>query len=191
MDKKMILKKFCQDDFEQIICDKCLSTFLTDVYAYDGNRVLLEKRGLGLEYFCNALNEYHLSHIPAIDRIGVIDEDCGIVSLPLGNELFQKDETNYRYIYIMEKLVHLDKDDEDFFNDKTQHLELQSIENKTKAFDEIQERYGDSLAEDISDLCRYYREHEEYIAWDLHADNLMKRPKTGEIIILDPYAVKV
>ena len=168
-----------------------MDTFLTNVYDYDEEHVLLEKRGLGLEYFCNALKNYHLSHIPKIDRIGVLNEDCELVNLPMGKELFQQDETDYRYIYIMEKLVHLEKSDETFFNKNTQNLELQSIENKTKAFEEIQQRYGKTLAEDISDLCRYYRDHSDYIAWDLHADNLMTRKKTGEIIILDPYAVKV
>ena len=191
MDKKFILEKFCRGEFEQIICDKCMETFLTNVYAYDDEHVLLEKRGLGLEYFCDALQKYHLTHIPQIDRIGVLDEDCNPVEVSQGEELFRDEETDYRYIYIMEKLVHLDKKDEEFFNNNTQNLELQSIEKKMNAFEEIGQRYGSSLAEDISDLCRYYREYENYIAWDLHADNLMVREKTGEIIILDPYAVKV
>ncbi len=191
MNKKIILEKFCNGEFEQIFCDKCMETFLTNVYAYDDEHVLLEKRGLGLEYFCHALHEFHLSHIPQIDRIGILDEDCNVVEVPAGEELFKKEETDYRYIYIMEKLVHLEKDDEEFFNGNTQNLELKTIEHKTKAFEEIQRRYSPTLAEDISDLCRYYRDHEDYIAWDLHADNLMMRDKTGEIIILDPYAVKV
>lgn len=191
MDKKTILDKFCSDDYEQIICDKCMETFLTNVYAYDDEHVLLEKRGLGLEYFCNALQKFHLSHIPAIDRIGILNENNEVVDLPIGKELFQSDETDYRYIYIMEKLLHLEESDEKFFNSNTQNLELQSIENKTKVFEEINEKYGETLAEDISDLCRYYRENEEYVAWDLHADNLMRRVKTDEIVILDPYAVKV
>ena len=191
MNKKSILERFSQNEYKQIICDKCMETFLTNVYEYDDEHVLLEKRGLGLEYFCHALHEFHLTHIPAIDRIGVLNEDDEIIDLPFGEELFQTDETDYRYIYIMEKLLHLEKEDEEFFNGSTQNLELQSIENKTKVFENINEKYGKTLAEDISDLCRYYREHEDYIAWDLHADNLMRRPKTGEIVILDPYAVKV
>lgn len=191
MDKKTILDKFCNDEYEQIICEKCMETFLTNVYDYDDEHVLLEKRGLGLEYFCNALEKFHLSHIPAIDRIGILNEDNEVVDIPIGDELFQSDETDYRYIYIMEKLLHLEEDDEKFFNRSTQDLELQSVEDKKIVFGEIKEKYSESLAEDISDLCRYYRENDKYVAWDLHADNLMRRVKTGEIVILDPYAVKV
>ena len=50
---------------------------------------------------------------------------------------------------------------------------------------------GPTLAEDIRKLCRYYREHEAYLSWDLHGDNLMRRTKDGEIVVMDPFAPKM
>jgi hypothetical protein len=191
MDKAIILDNFLNDQYEQIFCDQCMDTFLTNVYNYDEQHVLLEKRGLGLEYFCNAIQHYQLIHIPIITRIAVLDENDIQINLPIGKELFQSTETEYRYIYIMEKLIHLDEDDSQFFNKNTQDLELFIKKDKYKALDNISKQYNASLAKDIEKLCYYYLENQVFIAWDLHANNLMKRVKTGEIIILDPYAVRV
>ena len=55
----------------------------------------------------------------------------------------------------------------------------------------IAERYGQPLAEDVRKLCRYFRKHEEFLAWDLHGDNLMRRKSDGVIVVMDPYALKV
>jgi hypothetical protein len=191
MNKKLILEKFLKNDYEQIVCEQCLTTFLTNVYDYDRQHVLLEKRSLGLEYFCNAISNYPLTHIPKISRIAVLNEEDQQLEISLTQELFQQQETDYRYLYIMERLLHLEKEEAYFFEHNTQDLELFPDRNKQKAFDNIQARYGLNLVSDIMNLCAYYRKNEAFIAWDLHADNLMKREKTGEIVILDPYAVKV
>ncbi len=187
----MILDNFLNVQYKQIFCDQCMETFLTNVYDYDNNHVLLEKRGLGLEYFCDAIQHYQLTNIPIITRIAVLDEDDVPINLPIGKELFQRVETEYRYIYIMEKLIHLDKDDSQFFNKNTQDLELFIKEDKYKALENISQQYDANLAKDIEKLCYYYLKNQEFIAWDLHANNLMKRTETGQIIILDPYAVKI
>ena len=55
----------------------------------------------------------------------------------------------------------------------------------------IGQRYGEALAEDIRKLCLYFRAHEEFLAWDLHGDNLMRRIRDGQIVVVDPYAVKI
>lgn len=191
IDKTVILENFLNDEYEQIFCEQCMTTFLTNVYAYDENHVLLEKRSLGLEYFCNAIQHYSLSNIPIISRIAVLKEDNQIVDISPEKELFKHEETEYRYLYLMEKLIHLEKDEAHFFAQNTQDLEHFPQKNKQAAFDNIKQRYGKSLVSDIINLCAYFRKHEAFIAWDLHADNLMKREKTGEIVILDPYAVKI
>jgi hypothetical protein len=54
-ERKNILTHFVNDKYEQIICDKCMMTFLTNVYDFDPEHVLLEKRSFGLEYFCEAI----------------------------------------------------------------------------------------------------------------------------------------
>jgi hypothetical protein len=63
--------------------------------------------------------------------------------------------------------------------------------DRAKVWNYIAERYNEALAEDIRKLCQYYREHEKYLSWDLHGDNLMKRVKDGTIVVMDPFAPKM
>ena len=88
-ERKDILTHFVNDKYEQIICDKCMMTFLTNVYDFDPEHVLLEKRSLGLEYFCEAIKTHHLKKTPQVDRIGIIDEaDTVIPVRPSKEEIF-------------------------------------------------------------------------------------------------------
>jgi len=184
---KKILNQFIAGKYTQILCEKCELTFLTNVYLFDDTHVLLEKRSLGLEYYCGAIHEKGLKKVPHIQRIGIIDEDDNIVKAPSHHEVYSGEETELRFIYVMEKLTHLDEDDMQYFNRCVKDLEWESEADREKIFAGIAKRYNSDLAQDIIKLYEYYHKHENVLAWDLHGDNLMQRLKTKEIVILDPY----
>lgn len=187
MSPEQDLEKFIANGFEQIFCDKCAMTFLTNVYEYDDNHVLLEKRSLGLEYYCGAIHGKGLTKVPNIVRIGILDEEDNKVKAPSVEEVYSGEETDLRFIYKMEKLKHLDEADSAYFDKCVKDLEWQSEEDRKKIFTGVSKRYNSELAQDIIKLYNYYKEHEDVLAWDLHGDNLMQRIDTGEIVILDPY----
>ena len=186
-----VLHNLINDKYERILCEKCMSTFFTNVYHYDNDIVLLEKRALGLEYFCDAIDKLSLALIPNHTRIGVVDENDKIIDLPMGKELFSKAETEYRYIYLMEKLEHLNKDEAKIFNEDIINLDSLNEFECQKALKEVANQFGLSLQKEIKQLFHYYKQHQDYILWDLHGDNLMKRSDTGEVLILDPFAIRV
>jgi len=184
---KKILDKFIAGDYTQIFCEKCEMTFLTNVYEFDDTHVLLEKRSLGLEYYCGAIHAKKLIKVPNIQRVGIIDEDDNIVEAPSQNEIYSGEETELRFIYLMEKLIHLEEDDTEYFNRCVKDLEWEKENDREKIFAGIEKRYNKELAQDIIKLYEYYKKHNNILAWDLHGDNLMRRPETNEIVILDPY----
>ena len=186
-----ILHHLINDEYERILCEKCMSTFFTNVYRYNDDIVLLEKRALGLEYFCDAIDKLSLSLIPAHTRIGVLDENDNIIDLPMGKELFSKAETEYRYIYLMEKLEHLDKKEAEIFNEDIINLDSLNEFECQKALKEVASQFSLTLQQEIKQLFHYYKQHQDYILWDLHGDNLMKCGDTGEVLILDPFAIRV
>ncbi len=186
-----VLHNLINDKYERILCEKCMSTFFTNVYHYDNDIVLLEKRALGLEYFCDAIDKLSLALIPNHTRIGVVDENDKIIDLPMGKELFSKAETEYRYIYLMEKLEHLNKDEAKIFNEDIINLDSLNEFECQKALKEVANQFGLSLQKEIKQLFHYYKQHQDYILWDLHGDNLMKRSDTGEVLVLDPFAIRV
>lgn len=187
-ERQDILARFLNDKYEQIICEKCMLTFLTNVYDFDEEHVLLEKRSLGLEYFCEAIHTIMLKKIPGIKRVGVLDEDDNIIiNPPSKQEIFSGNETEYRYIYVMEKLYHLNEEDTEFFDDCVQGMDWKSEEQRTQVLEAVKERYGEWLAEEIKGLYAFYAQHQNVLAWDLHGDNLMQRRETGEIVVIDPY----
>jgi hypothetical protein len=91
----------------------------------------------------------------------------------------------------MERLEHLDEADAQFFTDYVYGMDWKDEPTRREIIQWIGERYGADLAEDVRKLCRYFREHEEFLAWDLHGDNLMRRLSDGKIVVMDPYALKV
>lgn len=74
------------------------------------------KNMLGLEYFNDAIRQHQLTHVPFIKRIGILDE-CDQTLAPDVVQLFSHEEPDYRLIYIMERLEHLDEADAQFFTD--------------------------------------------------------------------------
>ena len=190
INKEKATQQFIAGDYEQIQCDECEMTFLTNVYKFDDNHVLLEKRSLGLEYYCGAIHNKGLTKVPKIQRVGVLDEDDNAVQAPSQKEIYSGDETNFRFIYIMEKLKHLDQDDRDYFDRCVKDLEWQSEEDRAKIIMGVTERYNKELAQDITKLYEYYKQYEGVLAWDLHGENLMQRIDSDEVVILDPYTRK-
>lgn len=184
---KQILESFIAGNYEQIFCEKCEMTFLTNVYMFDDTHVLLEKRSLGLEYYCGAIHQKGLKKVPDIQRIGIIDEDDNIVDAPSQEEVYSGKETDMRFIYVMERLEHLNDDDTEFFNRCVKDLEWKNDDDRSKIIEGVSKRYNAELAQDISKLYDYYKVHEGVLAWDLHGDNLMQRFEAEEIVILDPY----
>ncbi len=188
-----ILDHFLQGKYPQMDCPQCENTFLTNVYSMeDPNReatdqyVLLEKHALGLEYFCHAIKAYDLVKIPTIRRIGVLSAD----DEPLDTaqiQLFTHEEPDYRIIYVMERLQHLDTADSAFFTEHVHEIDWMAEADRHRIWTWVSERYSPELAEDIRRLCCYYRDHKEFVAWDLHGDNLMRRAHTGEIVVMDPF----
>jgi hypothetical protein len=191
-EREAILTHFINGEYEQIICDKCMLTFLTNVYDFDPEHVLLEKRSLGLEYFCEAIKTFNLSKTPNVDRIGIIDEEDNIISeRPSKEEIFSGNETEYRYIYVVEKLEHLNDKDTGFFNKCVKDMDWRDDSERRKILGVVKEQYGELLAKEISQLYDFYAQHQNVIAWDLHGDNLMKKRNSGEIVVIDPYTRKV
>ncbi|MEZ5537224.1 MAG: hypothetical protein R3F02_16560 [Thiolinea sp.] len=211
----VLLKLFIDGHFPQISCPQCENTFLTNVYSVDcatgdrvlslkcercrdillpdapgnTNYVLLEKRSLGLEYFCDAMQKLNLTQIPYTRRVGVLSEDDEV--LPFSTvKLFSDEEPDFRMIYIMERLEHLGEEDGQFFSEHIYGFDWQDEAVRQKLLGLIAEKYTSALAEDIRLLCRYFRENERFLSWDLHGDNLMRRPGTGEVVVLDPFVVK-
>lgn len=185
-----VTQKFIAGDYEQIHCEKCEMTFLTNVYRFDETHVLLEKRSLGLEYYCGAIHHSGLIKVPDIQRVGILDEDDNIVESPSQKEIYSGDETDCRFLYVMEMLEHLSEEDSAYFDRCVKDLEWQSEQDRTKIFTGVSKRYNAELAQDIIKLYEFYKMHEGVLAWDLHGDNLMKRLGSEEIVILDPYTRK-
>ena len=187
MNSQKIMAHFLSGNYEQIYCEKCAMTFLTNVFEYDEKHVLLEKRSLGLEYYCGAIQKKKLSKVPNIQRIAIIDEEDNPVDAPSNEEIYSGNETDYRFIYLMEKLKHLNDKDSAYFDSHTQNLDWKDQHNRETALKEISDKYNPKLAEDINKLYQYYTKYKDIIAWDLHGDNLMQRVDSEEIVILDPY----
>ncbi len=190
IDTDKVTRQFIAGDYEQIQCTECEMTFLTNVYMFDENHVLLEKRSLGLEYYCGAIHGKQLTKVPNIQRVGIMDEDDNIVAAPSQEEVYSGEETELRFIYVMEKLKHLDQDDRDYFDRCVKDLEWQSEQDRAKIIAGVTKRYNGELAQDIVKLYDYYKQHESVLAWDLHGENLMQRLESDEIVILDPYTRK-
>ncbi len=191
MSAERVIEKFVAGDYPQIHCEKCENTFLTNVFDFDETHVLLEKRSLGLEYYCGAIHEKGLRKVPEIRRIGVLDEEGNVVKKPGREEIYSGRETEFRFLYVMEKLRHLDDADSEYFNRCIKDMEWREQEDRDKIIAGVTKRYNATLAQDISHLYEFYEQHQSFMAWDLHGDNLMERIETGEIVILDPYTRKV
>lgn len=215
---KEILNCFLSGKFKRMDCPQCENTFLTNVYemhCFDDNRkisitcerchksfiadttspgwhnyVVLEKYALGLEYFCDAIRQYELTAVPFIRRIGILAEDDTNLDTSV-IQLFTHEEPGFRLIYIMERLEHLDDADSEFFTEHVYGMDWKDEKTRHEIFGWIEGRYSKALSEDIRKLCRYHREHEEYLAWDLHGDNLMRRIHDGSIVVMDPFALKM
>ena len=191
MNKEQIIGNFIAGDYPQLHCEKCENTFLTNVYNFDDSHVLLEKRSLGLEYYCSAIHEKGIKKIPDIKCVGVLDEEDNVVEKPGRAEIFSGRETEFRFIYVMERLRHLDEGDAAYFDRCVKDMEWQDQKDRDKIIAGITKRYNATLARDIAKLYDFYAEYESFMAWDLHGDNLMERIETGEIVALDPYTRKV
>lgn len=191
MNNDQIIQNFIDGQYDQIHCEKCENTFLTNVYDFDETHVLLEKRSYGLEYYCGAIHSYDLSKVPDIRRAGVIDEMDNVVEKPSKEEIYSGSECEHRFIYIMEKLMHLDDGDTKYFNRCIKDLEWREKKDREKIIAGVTKRYSAELAQDIANLYRYYTKYDRFMAWDLHGDNLMMRVDSHEIVILDPYTRKI
>ena len=187
MNTETILRNFIAGEYPQIFCEKCAMTFLTNVYDFDEKHVLLEKRSYGLEYYCGAIHQKGLNKVPNIKRIGILDEENNIVKMPSGEAIYSGDETEHRFIYIMEKLKHLNETNTAYFDRCVKDMEWKKNEDREKIYAGLTKRYNLELADDIFKLYDYYKKFESVLAWDLHGDNLMQRLDTDEIVILDPY----
>ncbi len=187
MNAKKITQDFIGGAFPQIHCEKCEMTFLTNVYDFAETHVLLEKRSLGLEYYCGAIHCYELTKVPEIHRVGILDEEDNAVEQPSQDEIYSGEETDLRFIYVMERLQHLDAGDSEYFDNCVKDLEWQSEQDRLKIIEGVSKRYSNTLARDIAKLYDFYKKHEDVLAWDLHGDNLMQRITNNEIVILDPY----
>lgn len=213
-----ILQCFISGKFKQMECPQCENTFLTKVYemhCFDAGKkvslkcaeckktfladtshkswehyVLLEKHSLGLEYFCDAISKYGLKNVPFTRRVGVLDDNDHPID-PSCIKLFSHEEPDYRIIYVMARLEHLDEEDEKFFTENVHDIDWMEESDRRRVWAYITERYTPELAEDIRKLCLYYREHQEYLTWDLHGDNLMRCTQDGRIVVMDPFAPKM
>lgn len=211
---QQILQCFLEGQYERMQCPQCENTFLTNVYAMHGDDktnslkckkchrnffshenggewqhyVLLEKFSLGLEYFCDAIHHQQLTEIPFIRRIGLLTEDDTVLALTR-IELFKEQEPDYRIIYVMERLEHLNEEDAQFFTHHVHDIDWMDEKDRLEIWAWVKARYGEALAADLRQLCRYYREHQEFVSWDLHGDNLM-RTRQGKIVVMDPFTPK-
>jgi hypothetical protein len=192
IERQTILTHFINDQYEQVVCDKCMLTFLTNVYDFDQTHVLLEKRSLGLEYFCEAIETFKLTKIPHVERIGVLDEeDIIIVSPPSKHDIFSGQETKYRYIYVIEKLEHLGDSDTTFFNRCVKNMDWKNDGERDYILKIVTQYYGELLADEICLLYDFYAKNKKVLAWDLHGDNLMQKTNSNEIVVIDPYTRRV
>lgn len=215
---KEILECFLNGKFKRMDCPQCENTFLTKVYemkCFDAgkklsikcaeckrlftadtdseswrNYVVLEKQSLGLEYFMDAIQQSGLQNVPFVRRVGVLDDD-GKPLDPACIHLFSFEEPDYRIIYVMERLEHLNEADSAFFTEHVHEIDWMEQEDRLKVWNYVAERYGVALAEDMRKLCLYYREHQKYLNWDLHGDNLMRSLVDGRIVVMDPFAPKM
>ena len=162
--KEQILENFIAGQYPQIFCEKCAMTFLTNVYEFDENHVLLEKRSLGLEYYCGAIHQKDLVKVPDIHRIGVLDESDNIAGIPSEDVIYSGDETEHRFIYIMERLHHLDEKDSAYFDRCVKDLEWKKEEDRKKIFAGVSARYDSELAEDIMKLYEFYKKYKAILA---------------------------
>ncbi len=190
MNTDKVTQQFIAGEYEQIHCEECEMTFLTNVFMFDDVHVLLEKRSLGLEYYCGAIHNKGLTKVPNIQRVGILDEDDNIVQAPSQEAIYSGNETDLRFIYVMEKLKHLGQEDRDYFDRCVKNLEWQSEQDRAKIIAGVTKRYNTELAQDIAKLYDFYKQHEGVLAWDLHGENLMQRIGNDEIVILDPYTRK-
>lgn len=188
LERQDIMTHFINDEYEQIVCDKCMLTFLTNVYDFDSEHVLLEKRSLGLEYFCEAIQSLRLIKIPNVKRIGVLDEDHNIIlKADSKQEVFSGKETDYRYLYVIEKLEHLGDKDTVFFNQSVKDMNWKDDLERQQILAVVKQQYGELLAKEISQLYDFYTQYKNVLAWDLHGDNLMQKIDSDEIVVIDPY----
>ena len=215
MNTNTILDCFLAGQFPQMSCPQCENTFLTNVYeircdaTHDqaecrlcretlaqghltdwSQLVVLEKYALGLEYFYDAIQQWELTQVPFIRRLGVLDENNQLLD-PSVIQLFSNQEPNYRILYVMERLEHLADEDAKFFTEQIHGMDWQEEAVRLEIQAALRAKYGDALANDVRRLCIYFREHEEYLAWDLHGENLMRRPSDGQIVVMDPYIPKI
>jgi ribosomal protein S27E len=215
---KEILECFLKGKFKRMNCPQCENTFLTNVYEMKcfnhgrklsvkcsrckqtffadttgeawSNYVILEKYALGLEYFCEAIKYHEVESVPFIRRVGILDENDNSLD-PSVIRLFSNEEPDYRLIYVMERLEHLDEADAAFFTEHVYGMDWKDDKTRAEIYASVKERYGTTLSEDIRKLCLYFRIHEDHLSWDLHGDNLMRRTRDGKIVIMDPYAPKM
>lgn len=216
-EQQAVLTHFIHDGFQQIDCPQCENTFLTRVYDLScsascssivnelvviscrqcqqslvlressSEYVLLEKYALGLEYYLDAAKHYHLHSIPKTQLLGLLNEQNELVD-PRHIALFSKEEPAYRLIYVMERLSHLNAEAEQFFDQYVYDLEEKTTAERTEIIAWVKAHYSETLASDIQHLFEYFLQHQDYIQWDLHGHNLMYRPHTETLMILDPYA---
>ncbi len=187
-EREDIITRFINEEYEQVICDKCMLTFLTNVYYFDETHVLLEKRSFGLEYFCEAIETLKLTKIPEVERIVILDEENNIVEpQPSKEEIFSGRETEYRYLYVLERLEHLGDEDTVFFNQCVKDMDWKDDIERQHILTVVEQQYGKLLAKEISQLYDFYVQHKDVLAWDLHGDNLMQKIGKDEIVVIDPY----
>jgi ribosomal protein S27E len=215
---KEILECFLKGKFKRMNCPQCENTFLTNVYemkCFDhgkklsvkcsrckqmffadttgeawSNYVILEKYALGLEYICEAIKYHEVESVPFIRRVGILDENDNNLD-PSVIHLFSHEEPDYRLIYVMERLEHLEEADAAFFTEHVYGMDWKDDKTRAEIYANVKERYGTTLSEDIRKLCLYFRIHEAHLSWDLHGDNLMRRTRDGKLVIMDPYAPKM
>jgi hypothetical protein len=187
---KQILSNFLSGNYEQIFCEKCAMTFLTNIYNFSETHVLLEKRSYGLEYYCGAIQAQSLVKVPKIERIGILTEEDEIVNSPSQNIIYSGEETELRFIYIMERLQHLNEEDSTYFDRCVKDLEWKKEQDRQEIFHGVSEKYNHELADNILKLYKFHVKHADILAWDLHGDNLMQRVDSKEIVILDPFTRK-
>lgn len=216
-ERQAVLTHFIHDGFQQIDCPQCENTFLTRVYdlgcsanyssierqpvvvscrkcqksvllrEFSSEYVLLEKYALGLEYYLDAAKHYPLHSIPKTQLLGLLNEQNELLD-PRHITLFSKEEPAYRLIYVMERLSHLNAEEEHFFDQYVYDLEEKTTAERTEIIAWVNAHYSAALALDIQRLFDYFLQHQRYIQWDLHGHNLMYRPHTKTLMILDPYA---
>lgn len=105
-------------------------------------------RALGLEYFYDAIQQYDLVRVPFIRRVGILDEN-DINLDPSVVQLFSYAEPDYRMIYVMERLEHLDEADAAFFTEHVYGMDWKDDKTRAEVLEWVATSYGETLAEDI------------------------------------------